>query len=87
MKIPWDITHLKKRWQYSLMPWLISGALLTSPLSAGELVLKDFSDVSSLTLNGDTQTLQTQDGVVLRLTSATRLQSGSAFSMVRIRLQ
>ncbi len=40
----------------------------------------DFSDVSSLTLNGDAQTMPTQDGIILRLTPAEGNRSGSAFS-------
>lgn len=75
-----------KREQRSLLSWAISAALLVNPVttSAGEYVLKDFSDVSSLVLNGDTKTVSTPDGVALRLTEATRLQSGSVFSAVKI---
>jgi len=56
-------THFKppkKRGPGYLVPWLMIGALLISPLSttAGELILNDFSDVSRLTLNGDAKTLQ-----------------------------
>ncbi|RKZ91072.1 MAG: hypothetical protein DRR19_08240 [Candidatus Parabeggiatoa sp. nov. 1] len=70
-----------KRWQSSLAPWIMTGALFVPPVSAatGELILKDFSDVSYFTLNGDAETVKTPEGVKLRLTAAKRLQGGSVF--------
>jgi uncharacterized protein (DUF2237 family) len=62
----------------------MTGALFISPLNAGELILKDFSDVSKLSLNGDAKTLKTEDGVVLRLTPSARIKAGSAFSTVKV---
>ena len=74
-----------KRWQSLLIPCLMTGVLATLPLHTSadekELILKDFSDVSYFSVNGDTKTVKTSDGVVLRLTSAKRLQSGSAFGI------
>lgn len=52
----------------------ITGA---SPQARGDFVYDDFSDVSGLMLNGSS----VQDGNVLRLTSATPWQSGSAFTV------
>jgi len=79
-------THFKspnKRWQGSLVPWLMTGALATLPLHTSadeeELILKDFSDVSYFSVNGHTKTVKTSDGVVLRLTPAKKSQSGSVF--------
>ncbi|MEN8219207.1 MAG: L-type lectin-domain containing protein, partial [Pseudomonadota bacterium] len=74
----------KKWWQSTLVACLMTGALFTSPLNAGELILKNFSDVSKLSLNGDAKTLKTQDGVVLRLTPSARIKAGSAFSTVKV---
>jgi len=76
----------KKRWQGTLVACLMTGALFTSPLTtnAGEFIQNDFSDVSKLSLNGDAKTLKTEDGVVLRLTPATRIKAGSAFSTVKV---
>jgi hypothetical protein len=76
--------HSFKKWR--ALSWLMAGALAASPLttSATEMILKDFSDVSQLSLNGDTKTLSTSDGVVLQLTSASRLQSGSVFSTLKV---
>jgi len=78
-----DFKSSKKR---RLVPWIMTGALAALPLttSAGELILKDFSDVSHLTLNGDAKTISTPEGVALQLTSATRLQSGSVFSTLKV---
>ncbi|TGO02403.1 hypothetical protein PN36_25615 [Candidatus Thiomargarita nelsonii] len=77
----------KKWWQSTLVACLMTGALFVSPLTttnAGKFTLKDFSDVSKLSLNGDAKTLQTQDGVVLRLTPSARIKAGSAFSTVKV---
>jgi hypothetical protein len=61
----------------------MTGALAALPLHTSadeeELILKDFSDVSYFSVNGDTKTVKTSDGVVLRLTSAKKSQSGSVF--------
>jgi hypothetical protein len=78
-----DTDLTKKRWQGSVVPWLMTGALVVLPLNTSaaedEFVLKDFSDASYFSLNGDAKTVSTPDGVVLRLTSAARIQSGSVF--------
>lgn len=55
--------------------------LLTVTASASVTVnFNDFSDTSSLKLNGATAVVSTSDGKVLRLTPAQATQSGSAFS-------
>lgn len=54
-------------------------AIITVPAGATTISFSDFSDVSSLTLNGDAITTTTSDGAVLRLASAVTWQSGSAF--------
>lgn len=61
---------------------IIFAAVLGVSVHAYAIVMNfnDFSDTSLLTLNGNTQTVSTTDGIVLRLTPAERNQSGSAFS-------
>jgi hypothetical protein len=54
------------------------------PALATTVSFGDFSDTSSLTLNGSAATVATADGNVLRLTPATFSQSGSAFSTTTI---
>lgn len=73
---------IHKRWQ----GWAMAGTLFAFcwNTSASELILKDFSDVSQLSLNGHAKTVKTSKGTVLRLTSATKLQAGSAFSTVKV---
>ena len=82
-----DTDLTKKRWQGSVVPWLMTGALVVLPLNTSaavdEFVLKDFSDTSYFSLNGDAKTVSTPDGVVLRLTSAARIQSGSVFGTTK----
>jgi hypothetical protein len=58
--------------------------IAAAPALAGTLSFTDFSDASLLTLNGSTVTTTTDDGVVLRLTSATPNNSGSAFSSATV---
>jgi hypothetical protein len=66
--------------------WLIGQVVLFTMLGiagrtpARTIVFDDFSDVSSLTLNGSAAQAITADGAVLRLTPALGNQSGSAFS-------
>jgi len=67
----------------------LTSVLATSIIFAGNAVavtieFPDFSDTSGLTLNGNTTTTTTSDGAVLRLTSATTYQVGSAFSSTTI---
>jgi Legume lectin domain len=63
-----------------------AGMLLvwTSTARATTESFPNFEDVSSLTLSGNAQQIQTADGWVLRLTQAVYGQSGSAFGTVRI---
>lgn len=79
-KKPIPIKHLP--W----LPWIIGSTLLSASLNinANQLMLADFSDISHLTLNGNAKTITTPHGTVLRLTPAKRLQSGSAFSTVKV---
>lgn len=65
-----------------IMFLLIWGVALNS--HAVVMEFPDFSDSSSLVLNGNAQTLATNDGYVLRLTEASGSQSGSAFSSVMV---
>jgi hypothetical protein len=43
-----------------------------APAIAGTLIFTDFSDTSLLTLNGNTTTVVTREGTVLRVTPAQR---------------
>lgn len=52
--------------------------------NAAVTTFSDFSDTSLLDLNGNATTTTTSDGTVLRLTSATANQSGSAFSLTTV---
>lgn len=61
---------------------LVLGAILGRGAFAVEITYPDFSDTSSLTLNGSAATVTTADGVVLRLAIATTWQDGSAFSNI-----
>ena len=58
--------------------------LVATPLPAAVVVFNDFSDVSSLTLNGSATTTVTGDGTVLRLAPALASQAGSAFSTATV---
>jgi len=66
--------------------WLIGQVVLFTMLGiagrtpARTIVFDDFSDLSSLTLNGTAAKTTTTDGAVLRLARALGNQSGSAFS-------
>jgi len=65
----------------------IAGAILmtsTGVAHATTETFEDFSNVSTLTLSGNTQQIATPDGWVLRLTSALPAQSGSAFGTATI---
>lgn len=57
---------------------------LVSSASATVVTFGDFSDTSTLTLNGNTSVVNTVDGAVLRLTAAGPNQSGSAFNTATI---
>jgi hypothetical protein len=57
---------------------------LVGTAHATQVVFSDFSDTSSLTLNGAAATVSTSDGVVLRVTPASGSQSGSAFSSATV---
>lgn len=64
------------------IPVLLCLMICSIPAVARGIVFNDFSDVSSLVLNGSTTTTTTGDGVVLRVTPAAANRSGSAFSSV-----
>lgn len=57
---------------------------MTMPAAATNIVFNDFSNTSSLTLNGSAAKTATADGNVLRLTPALGNQSGSAFGTATI---
>ncbi len=59
-------------------------ALLSLPATATVVTFGDFSSAGSLTLNGTAAVTATSDGTVLRLTSASPNQSGSAFNSTTI---
>jgi len=63
-----------------------AGVLLvwTSTARATTESFPNFDDVSSLTISGNAQQIQTADGWVLRLTPAVYGQTGSAFGTVRV---
>lgn len=64
----------------TLVPWMMAGTLLLTPLCAST----EEMDFSSLQLNGSAATVNTPDGVVLRLVPAQEEQTGSAFSKVKV---
>jgi len=67
--------------------YLAVAATLLGVAAAGQAAVvsfPDFSDPSTIDLNGNAITTTTSDGTVLRLTSATGGQSGSAFSLATV---
>lgn len=65
----------------SVLPLLIAAA---DSAQAVVVTFNDFSDTSSMTLNGSATTAATGDGTVLRLTPAAGSRSGSAFSSTTV---
>jgi hypothetical protein len=66
---------------------LLAGVLAACAAGVGQAAtvnFSDFTDVSTLDLNGNASTTTTADGRVLRLTGATTNQSGSAFSLATV---
>lgn len=63
---------------------LLLGYCLTTSAGATSVTFSDFSNTSTLTLNGSAAAVSTTDGSVLRLTSAAVGQSGSAFNTATI---
>lgn len=77
---------MKKKILIVMMIFLfINGAVISA--NATNITFSNFSDTSSLTINGSAGVATTTDGVVLRLTEAAANQSGSAFSSATINAQ
>jgi hypothetical protein len=62
----------------------LQAMFVAAPADCGTLVFDGFADASLLTLNGDAATVETIDGTVLRLATATTFSSGSAFSSATV---
>jgi len=74
---------LEKRWRHRLTPWFMACSLAVLPFSANS---EEVIDLSSLQLNGNTSTLNTLEGVGLRLTSAKPDQAGSVFTKHKVNI-
>jgi hypothetical protein len=71
-----------KRYSFLIAPLLL--IISVSVASSANVTYPNFSSTVGLTLNGNTTTVSTSDGVVLRLTPAVITKTGSAFSSTTI---